>query len=263
MKDRNYNIKQIAENQNVLQIYLYGEIEPATFDIWEGKKVSKNSAEYIRSLIESNKNISEIEIYINSIGGYVDEGVSIYNLLKRQSVPVTAYIDGMACSIASVVAMAASKIVMPSNTTMMIHHAVGGCYGNAKEHREYAEQLEKISTASTNSYLVHAGEKLTRETLEPLLDAETFLTAQEAFDLGLCDEIVDPVDLTESKEIVVDAEQKKNPKAKQAAAELLKMLGTKVETNPRPQTPPEPQAEPKEKDSFEFFEEFFKNKNYL
>lgn len=259
MKDRNYNIKQIAENQNVLQIYLYGEIEPATFDIWEGKKVSKNSAEYIRSLIESNKNINEIEIYINSIGGYVDEGVSIYNLLKRQSIPVTAYIDGMACSIASVIAMAATKIVMPSNTTMMIHHAVGGCYGNSKEHREYAEQLEKISTASTNSYLVHAGEKLTREKLEPLLDAETFLTAQEAFELGLCDEIIDPVDLTESKEIVDDAQQRKNPKAKQAAAELLKMLGTK----PEPQKPPEPQAEPKEKDSFEFFEEFFKTKNYL
>ena len=106
MKDRNYNIKQIAENQNVLQIYLYGEIEPATFDIWEGKKVSKNSAEYIRSLIESNKNIIEIEIYINSLGGFVDEGVSIYNLLKRQSVPVTAYIDGMAFFIASVGAKA-------------------------------------------------------------------------------------------------------------------------------------------------------------
>lgn len=89
-----------------------------------------------------------------------------------------------------------------------------------------------------------------------MLDAETFLTAQEAFDLGLCDEIVDPVDLTESKEIVNDAQQKKNPKAKQAAAELLKMLGTK----PEPQTPPEPQAEPKEKDSFEFLKNFLKPK---
>ena len=256
---KNYNIKQIAENQNVLQIYLYGEIEPGYLDCWGYYYGSTTSAEYIRKAIEKAGEIESIEIYINSVGGYVDEGVTIYNLLKRQSVPVTAYIDGMACSIASVIAMAANKIVMPSNTTMMIHNAVGGCYGNAKEHRDYAEQLEKISTASTNSYLVHAGEKLTREKLEPLLDAETFLTAQEAFDLGLCDEIVDPVDLTESKEIVVDAEQKKNPKAKQAAAELLKMLGT----NPQPRTPPEPQAEPKEKDSFEFFEEFFKNKNYL
>lgn len=260
MKDRNYNIKQIAENQNVLQIYLYGEIEPSYLNIWGDLVESKTSAEYIRKAIEKAETINGIELYINSIGGYVDEGVSIYNLLKRQSVPVTAYIDGMACSIASVVAMAADKIVMPSNTTMMIHHAVGGCYGNAKEHRDYAEQLEKISTASTNSYLVHAGEKLTREKLEPLLDAETFLTAQEAFDLGLCDEIVDPVDLTESKEIVNDAQQKKNPKAKQAAAELLKMLGTK----PDQQTPPEPKLKnSEEKDSFGFIEEYFKNKNYL
>lgn len=260
MRSRNYNIKQIAENQNVLQIYLYGEIEPSYLNIWGDLVESKTSAEYIRKAIEKAETINGIELYINSIGGYVDEGVSIYNLLKRQSVPVTAYIDGMACSIASVVAMAADKIVMPSNTTMMIHHAVGGCYGDAKEHRDYAEQLEKISTASTNSYLVHAGEKLTREKLEPLLDAETFLTAQEAFDLGLCDEIVDPVDLTESKEIVNDAQQKKNPKAKQAAAELLKMLGTK----PDQQTPPEPKLKnPEEKDSFGFIEEYFKNKNYL
>ena len=259
MKSRNYNIKQIAENQSVLQIYLYGEIEPSYLNILGDLVESKTSAEYIRKAIEKAETINGIELYINSIGGYVDEGVSIYNLLKRQSVPVTAYIDGMACSIASVVAMAADKIVMPSNTTMMIHHAIGGCYGNAKEHREFATRLDKISEASTNSYLVHAGDKLTRETLEPLLNAETFLTAQEAFDIGLCDEILDPVDLTESKEIVDDAQQKKNPKAKQAAAELLKMLGTK----PEPQTPPEPQAEPKEKDSFEFFEELFKTKNYL
>lgn len=259
MRNRNYNIKQIADNQSVLQIYLYGEIEPSYLNIWGDLVESKTSAEYIRKAIEKAETINGIELYINSIGGYVDEGVSIYNLLKRQSVPVTAYIDGMACSIASVVAMAADKIVMPSNTTMMIHHAIGGCYGNAKEHREFATQLDKISEASTNSYLVHAGDKLTREALEPLLDAETFLTAEEAFNIGLCDEILDPVDLTESKEIVDDAQQKKNPKAKQAAVELLKMLGTK----PEPQTPPEPQAEPKEKDSFEFFEELFKIKNYL
>lgn len=262
MKNRNYKIKQIADNQSVLQIYLYGEIEPSYLNIWGDLIESKTSAEYIRKAIEKADAINGIELYINSIGGYVDEGVSIYNLLKRQSVPVTAYIDGMACSIASVVAMAADKIVMPSNTTMMIHHAIGGCYGNAKEHREFATKLDKISEASTNSYLVHAGDKLTRETLEPLLNAETFLTAQEAFDIGLCDEILDPVDLTESKEIVDDAQQKKNPKAKQAAAELLKMLGTK----PEPQTPPTPEPKPEspeEKDSFDFFEKYFKAKNYL
>lgn len=262
MKNRNYNIKQIAENQSVLQIYLYGEIEPSYLNIWGDLIESKTSAEYIRKAIEKAETINGIEVYINSIGGYVDEGVTIYNLLKRQSVPVTAYIDGMACSIASVVAMAADKIVMPSNTTMMIHHAIGGCYGNAKEHREFATQLDKISEASTNSYLVHAGDKLTREALEPLLNAETFLTAQEAFDMGLCDEILDPVDLTESKEIVDDAQQKRNPKAKQAAAELAKMLGTK----PEPQTPTTPEPKPKnheEKDSFGFIEKYFKNKNYL
>nr|DAE90093.1 MAG TPA: Putative ATP dependent Clp protease [Caudoviricetes sp.] len=247
MKERNYKIRQIAD-ENVLQIYLYGEIEPGYY------YGSTTSAEYIRKAVDKAGAISSIELYINSVGGYVDEGVAIYNLLKRQNVPVTAYIDGMACSIASVVAMAADKIIMPSNTTMMIHHAIGACYGNAKEHREYAEQLDKISEASTNSYLVHAGDKLTRDVLEPLLDAETFLTAQEALELGLCDEILDPVDLTDSKEVIEQAEQRKNPKAKQAAAELTKMLGKKLQ---------KPNLTQHEKDSFDFFETFFKNKNYL
>lgn len=143
MKSRNYNIKQIAENQNVLQIYLYGEIEPSYLNIWGDLIESKTSAEYIRKAIEKAGEIEGIEIYINSIGGYVDEGASIYNLLKRHSVPVTAYIDGMACSIASVVAMAADKIVMPSNTTMMIHHAIGGCYGNAKSIESLPRNLIK------------------------------------------------------------------------------------------------------------------------
>lgn len=254
MKERNYKIKQVAD-ENILQIYLYGEIEPGYLDCWGYYYGSTTSAEYIRKAVNKAEPISSIELYINSVGGYVDEGVAIYNLLKRQSVPVTAYIDGMACSIASVVAMAADKIIMPSNTTMMIHHAIGGCYGNAKEHRDYAEQLEKISEASTNSYLVHAGDKLTRDVLEPLLDAETFLTAQEALELGLCDEILDPVDLTNSKEVIEQAKQKKNPKAKQAAAELTKMLGKKP--------PQESNPTQHEKDSFDFFETFFKSKKYL
>ena len=97
MKSRNYNIKQIAENQSVLQIYLYGEIEPSYLNIWGDLVESKTSAEYIRKAIEKAETINGIELYINSIGGYVDEGVSIYNLLKRQSVPVTASINGMTC----------------------------------------------------------------------------------------------------------------------------------------------------------------------
>ena len=75
MKSRNYNIKQIAENQNVLQIYLYGEIEPSCLNICGDLVESKTSAEYIRKAIEKAETINGIELYINSIGGYVHEGV--------------------------------------------------------------------------------------------------------------------------------------------------------------------------------------------
>ena len=72
MKNRNYKIKQIADNQSVLQIYLYGEIEPSYLNIWGDLIEAKTSAEYIRKAIEKAGEIEGIEIYINSIGGYVD-----------------------------------------------------------------------------------------------------------------------------------------------------------------------------------------------
>lgn len=247
-----------------LDIYLYGEIEPFVFDDWwSTPKPSENSAQKIREKIENAGEIDGINLYINSVGGYVDEGLAIYNILKRQSVPVTAYVDGMACSIASVIAMAAEKVVMPSNTTLMIHNAIGYCCGNAAEHRAYADQLEKISEASTNSYIVHSKGKLTREVLNPLLDAETFLTASEAFKLGLCDEIVDPVDLNENKteDVIEQAFRAKNPLAKAAASKYV-ALETYGDSNPNKRAEPakKQQENPPEKDKFDFFADYFNQK---
>ena len=157
---------------------------------------SETSANYIKTQLEAAKDITQINVYINSYGGEVKEGLGIYNLLKRNAAQKTVYIDGFACSVASVIAMAGDKVVMGTNTLMMIHHAAMGCYGNAEELRKSANDVEVIDSASCSSYLAKAGDKLTAETLKQLLDGQTWLNAEQCLQYGLCDEITGKEDTT-------------------------------------------------------------------
>lgn len=149
--------------------------------------------------------------------------------------------------------MAGDKVIMPSNTTMMIHNAMMGAYGNSKELRQAADNLDKINEASCNTYLVKAKDKLTREQLNELLDAETFFTAEEALAYGLCDEIIDPVDTDGSEEIVKQALENNNPVA-QKVIKQLKKVKTAQTGSPKPK-----QSEP-EPDCFDWLREKFKMK---
>ena len=193
---KNYEVKQLGESR-VLDIYLYDEIRANYRNLWGEMIESTTSAEYIRKALNKAGNIDNINIYINSCGGSVYEGVAIYNMLKREKAFKTVYIDAIAYSVASVIAMVGDKVVMPSNTTMMIHHAMWGAYGFSKDLRIAADDLDKIDEASNNNYLTKAGDKITQAKLTELLDAETFLTANEAYEYGSRDEIIDPVN-TES-----------------------------------------------------------------
>ena len=233
MLRKNFDVKQIAENK-VLEIYLYGEIEADYYDWWSGETIeSTTSANYVRKAIDEAGAVDEIKVYINSCGGSVSEGNAIYNILKRSPAKKTVYVDAFAYSVASVIAMAGDKVIMPSNTTMMIHNAMMGAYGNSDELRQAADNLDKINEASCNTYLVKAGDKLDREKLNSLLDAETFFTAQEALEYGLCDEVIDPVNISEGKEVIEQAVKNKNPVAKKAMEHL------KAQAKVPPQTPPD------------------------
>lgn len=250
-----FEIKQIAQKK-VLEIYLYGEIQADWYDWWNGKIVeSTTSANYVRKAVNEAADAEEIKVYINSCGGSVAEGNAIYNILKRSSAKVTVYVDAFAYSVASVIAMAGDKVIMPSNTTMMIHNAMMGAYGNSDELRQAADNLDKINEASCNTYLVKAKDKLTREKLNELLDAETFFTAEEALSYGLCDEIVDPVDTSGANEVIEQAARNKNPVAKKAMEHI------KAQAKVPPQTPPEPKKD--ETNPFDLLEQVLKERNYL
>ena len=249
MLRKQFEVKQIAESR-VLELYLYGEICGDWYDWWNGQIVeSTTSANYIRKAVNEAGEVDEIKVYINSCGGSVDEGNAIYNILKRASAKITVYVDAFAYSVASVIAMAGDKVVMPSNTTMMIHNAMMRAYGNSKELRQAADNLDKINEASCNTYLIKAKDKLTREQLNTLLDAETFFTAEKALTYGLCDEIVDPVDTSGGEEVVKQALENKNPVAKKAIEHIRQAQ--------QPQEP-KPQPKKKEQDCFEWFAAEFK-----
>lgn len=257
MLRKQFDVKQIKENK-VLNLYLYGEITEDWYDWWSGQIVeSTTSANYVRKAIDEAGDVDEINVYINSIGGSVAEGNAIYNILKRSNAKVTTYVDSFAYSVASVIAMAGEKVVMPSNTTMMIHNAMMRCFGNSAELRQAADNLDKINEASCNTYLIKAGEKLTREKLNELLDKETFFTADEALAYGLCDEVIDPVETSESdsKEIVKQALENKNPVAKRVIERIKQAKADPPEPKPEPQ--PQQPAQ-KEQDCFEWLAEQFK-----
>lgn len=183
-------------------------------------KKSETSAKAIAKKLEEMPNAKEIKIFINSLGGSVMEGIGIYNQLKRHSAHKTVYIDGFACSIASVIAMAGDTVIMPKNAVMMIHNAWVIAAGNATQLRKTADDLDVINAASTQAYLDRAGDKLTPEKLTEMLDAETYLTAEQCIEFGFADRFD-------------DSEEEKPDTAKEEAVELAKQQAVNEEMQRR------------------------------
>ncbi|NIP27930.1 MAG: Clp protease ClpP, partial [Phycisphaerae bacterium] len=99
----------------------------------------------IKEELDKLKDVDEINVYVNSPGGNVFAGVAIYNELKRFNKPVTSYVDGLAASIASLIVLAADKVVMPFNAMLMIHNPYMIAVGDANGFRELADKLDKVT----------------------------------------------------------------------------------------------------------------------
>ena len=191
MKNRLWELKQAAEGGG-LELYIYGDVESMTLDMENWRYVpSENSAQHFREELAKYPNAERIDIYINSYGGDVFEGTAIYNQLKRHRARKVVHVDGFACSIASVIAMAGDEVVMPRNTLMMIHNMWMCACGNAAELRKAADDLDVINSAGRQAYLQKAGDKLPEEELARMMDAETWLTAERCVELGLADRLAD------------------------------------------------------------------------
>ena len=137
--------------------------------------------------------VKNITLRINSPGGDVFDGVAIHNALKNHGARITAHVDGIAASIASYIAMAAHKIVMPSNAFMLIHNAAGFVFGSADDMRSMAADLDRIDKSITATYATRSGSK--PSIIKSLMAEDRLLDAIEAKDLGLADEVVKEVKL--------------------------------------------------------------------
>ena len=156
MRERMWELKQAA-SPGTLELYIYGDVEGDGYDWWRDEVIrSETSANAFRDALAAHPNVTQIDLYINSYGGSVFEGTAIYNQLRRHPAHKTVYVDGFACSIASVIAMAGDEVVMPRNTLMMIHNMWMGAVGNAAELRKAADDLDVINDAGRQGYLEKA-----------------------------------------------------------------------------------------------------------
>lgn len=141
--------------------------------------------------VRAAKAVTRIDLSIHSPGGSAFDGIAIYNVLKDHPAKVHVRIEGVAASAASIVAMAGDVITMPSDTWMMIHNAWTMAMGNAEELRDAADFLDRISASLVNIYVRRTG--LDEQIVRDLLDAETWISADEAAEYGLADVVADPV----------------------------------------------------------------------
>jgi ATP-dependent Clp endopeptidase proteolytic subunit ClpP len=152
-------------------------------DGWYGGLSAKRFANDLKALGD----LDDITVRINSPGGVVWDGQAIYNTLKSHKATVNVSIDGIAASMASVIAMAGDTITMPENAMMMIHNPLACVCGEAADMTKMAARLEKTKDTMIAVYQTRTG--LSAEELSQMMDAETWMTGKEAMDLGFADKV--------------------------------------------------------------------------
>ena len=181
MKTKFWNIMK-NEEENSADMILYGTIGS---DEWWDDICDKTFKEDIANLGE----VENINLHINSPGGSVFAAVAIANTLKNHKAKVTAYIDGLAASAATIITSACDVVKMPKNALFMIHNPLTWAYGNKQELEKTGILLDKVKDSILETYLAKAKDK-TKEELSVLMDEEKWFNAEEAKEYGFIDEIV-------------------------------------------------------------------------
>lgn len=236
-----WELKQAAA-ADTLELYIYGDVQGDGYD-WLTDEIvkSETSAKYFREELAKYPDAKQINVYINSYGGSVFEGTAIYSQLKRHPAQKTVYVDGFACSVASVIAMAGDKVIMPKNTMMMIHNAWNIAIGNATQLRKAADDLDTIMEGNRQAYLQKSDGKISEDKLMELLEAETWLTADQCLQYGFADEVLgQEADLTEAKQMLQKVNQslEQHLSYNKAIAAQVREL---TQATPPPEPPPDPE----------------------
>jgi ATP-dependent protease ClpP protease subunit len=175
-----YSVKNtLATDDGPPEVLIYGEID-SYFGV--------SAADFVRDLAKIDA--PEITVRINSIGGDAFDGVAILNALRGHDATITVVVDGIAASIASVIAMAGDQIVMNQNSQMMVHNAWAVSIGDANDMARTADMLGRQNTNIASIYAARAGG--TVEDWLAVMDEETWMTADEAVESGLADRVSQP-----------------------------------------------------------------------
>jgi len=184
IKIRNKNIdKKFAikmKSNDVAEIVIYEDIGKSD---WFSDALS--AKDFDATLKDLPANVNTIEVRINSYGGDVFDGITIYNRLKKHKAKKIVYIDGIAASIASVIAMAGDEIVMGEGAVLMIHSAWTIAMGNSRDFLNTADRLDEIDDQIVGIYQKKTG--MDRNELKDMIHAETFIYADEAVEKGFAD----------------------------------------------------------------------------
>ncbi|NOR69532.1 MAG: hypothetical protein GQ532_07530, partial [Methylomarinum sp.] len=158
-------------------------------EIFLYEAIAQNSAKKFVDELKKSKN-KPTKVRINSGGGSVFEGLSIYNAIKSHG-NVTIQIDGLAASIASLIAMSGNRVEMAANALIMIHNPYSMSEGDSKQLRKQADLLDKCKTTMLEAYASKTG--LEPSEISKIMDEESWFTADEALQLGLIDSIYEPL----------------------------------------------------------------------
>ncbi|MFI3039359.1 ClpP-like prohead protease/major capsid protein fusion protein [Atlantibacter hermannii] len=165
-----------ASADSEAEIYIYDEI-----GYW-----GVTAKQFVANL-KALGDITHIKLHINSPGGDVFDGIAIFNALKFHGAAITVYIDGLAASMASVIAMVGNPVIMPENTMLMIHKPWGFAGGDADDMRDYADLLDKVESVLIPAYAAKTGKS--HDEIAAMLEDETWLTGEECLAQGFADQV--------------------------------------------------------------------------
>ena len=176
-----WNVMKNDEEKSA-ELILYGSI--GSDEYWDDI-----SDKAFKQDIENLGDVENITLHINSPGGSVFSAVAIANTLKNHKAKITANIDGLAASAATIITSACDTVKMPKNALFMIHNPITFAYGNNQDMQKTLEMLNKVKNSIIETYLNKA--KTDKETLSELMNNETWMNAEEAKEYGFIDEILD------------------------------------------------------------------------
>ncbi|GAB2561068.1 hypothetical protein GCM10026983_30470 [Gracilibacillus alcaliphilus] len=212
-------------------LYIYGEIVDNTDWKWDEADVMPDD---VLDALNQVDGLDELNIYINSPGGSVFAGQAIYNMLNRNKAKKNVYVDGVAASMASVIAMVGDTIYIPSNAYLMIHKPLTIAIGNATDFRDIAERLDVLEEGLINVYKDKLKTDVDIETIKAMVEKETWLTGDrvaEYFNVEVTEpkaiaacatDILARYDKTPSKLVAIDGGKPNNESQLNNENELIR-----------------------------------------